>query len=88
MITTRILCNYGLQDINGIQEVAGITIYPKEYFNPLSSNTGKLEITPNTHSIHWYTMSWMTPKQRLRSKITKPFHRMFGEDCFEWLKGK
>lgn len=84
--TTDILLKNGMKNIKGIQNVAGITVYPKEYFNPLDSSTGKFEITQNTHSIHWYSMSWLSPRERLRSKITQPFHRVFGNNCFDFLK--
>lgn len=80
--TTKILKEHGLKNIKGIQQVEGITIYPKEYFNPLNSNTGELDKTENTHSIHWYSMSWLSSAGRLRSKITRPLHRIFGEDVF------
>ena len=30
--TTEVLCKYGLQNTSKIQEVAGVLIYPKEYF--------------------------------------------------------
>lgn len=80
--TTNILIEKGLKDKTGIQKVDDITIYPKDYFNPRNNNTGKLEKTDNTHSIHWYSMTWLSPKDRLRSKITRPIHRIFGEDVF------
>ena len=84
--TTDILKKHGLKNIKGIQKVAGITVYPKEYFNPLDDLTGKVEKTENTHSIHWYSKTWLSKGEILRSKITKPFHRIFGNDCFGWLK--
>lgn len=57
--TTDVLKKHGLQDIVGIQQVAGITIYPTEFFCPKSFDTGKLTITKNTRSIHWYDASWL-----------------------------
>ena len=45
--TTNILKKYGLKETNNIQKVAGITIYPKEYFCPLDYESGNLEITEN-----------------------------------------
>lgn len=83
---TEILSEYGLKNIQGIQKVQDITIYPKEYFNPLENNTGRLSITPNTRSIHWYSMTWISGHERVRSYITRMFHRIFGDECFEWLK--
>lgn len=56
--TMTILKRHGLQDVKGIQKVAGITIYPKEYFAPKSIDTKELTITKNTCSIHHYDASW------------------------------
>ena len=86
--TTRILIERGLKNYKGIQKVAGITVYPKEYFNPLKDSTGVMNITENTRSIHWYAKSWIDLKARVRSTITRPFHRLFGDNCFNGLKRK
>lgn len=56
--TTNILKKYGLRDINTKQFIAGLTIYPFEYFCPIDCATGKKTITSNTKSIHWYMDSW------------------------------
>lgn len=75
--TTDLLIEHGLKGGNEIQTVAGINIYPKEYFNPLDDNTGKLVITENTHSIHWYSKTWLeVPAWRL--KISRLAHRWLG----------
>lgn len=72
---TEILQTKGLSSNNGIQAIEGLTIYPQDYFNPLDSLTGKLLITPNTRSIHWYTMSWLN-QSALRTKISRLSHRI------------
>lgn len=84
--TTQILLKKGLRNVSEIQKVGEISIYPKEYFNPRNNNTGKLQKSNNTHSIHWYAQSWVSSKKRLRSKITRPIHRILGENCFVKLK--
>lgn len=84
--TTKTLIKHGLKNIKGIQDVAGVTIYPREYFNPLQDSTGRLDVTENTRSIHWYAKSWIDPKSRLRSQLTRPFHRFFGDDCFKLFR--
>lgn len=86
--TTSILKNHGLNEYRGIQTLENITIYPKEYFNPLNNNTGKIDKTGNTHSIHHYSMTWLSKKARIKSSVTRVFHRMFGEDCFSRFKRK
>ena len=83
---TELLLECGLQNKSDIQVVDGIYVYPKEYFNPRNNNTGKLERTGKTHSVHWYAQSWDTPYERIKSKITRPVHRLFGEDCFRIIK--
>lgn len=75
--TTELLYSHGLRATDEIQTVAGITIYPKEYFNPLNDNTGKLEITSNTHSIHWYSKTWLDVNP-WRIKLSRLAHRLLG----------
>ena len=85
-LNTRALLPYGLE-LNGKKQIiSGALILPVEYMNPYDDPTGVLKKTKNTISIHWYSKSWMDRKTVLRSKLTKPFHRLFGNDCFRWLK--
>ena len=86
ILNTEALCKEGLERNGKLQHIYGAVVYPKEYFNPLDSTTGKLLKTENTYSIHWYSMSWLSSGQRIKSKITKVFHRLFGTECFEFLK--
>lgn len=74
--TTTLLTKYGLKDVNGIQKIGGINIYPSEYFNPLDSTTGLINKTDQTHSIHWYMLSWMSPSQRLRVTLAKKIRKV------------
>ena len=67
--TTEILKSCGLQDVPGIQEVSGVTIYPSEYFNPKSYLTGAITITENTRSIHHFSMSWFSEEQRFKHQV-------------------
>lgn len=75
--TTDLLVSCGLLATNEIQTIEDITIYPKDFFNPLDDNTGKLNLTPDTHSIHWYSKTWLeVPEWRL--KLSRFAHRWFG----------
>ena len=74
--TTEILINSGLKPSNNIQKVTGVWIYPQDYFNPLDSLTGKLIITNNTRSIHWYMNSW-SDTSKLYRVLSKWSHRLF-----------
>lgn len=83
---TQVLLRHGLACVPGVQQVAGVTIYPAEYFNPLDDATGRLTITPRTHSIHWYSKTWVTGYSPLRTKVTRLVHRYFGVNSLKWLK--
>ena len=58
-MVTDLLIKHGLKRDGTLQEVDDITIYPSEYFCPMDPNTGIIDRTPNTVSIHWYDSSWM-----------------------------
>lgn len=85
-ITSDVLKSHGLLPKNQEQEVGGIWIYPQEYFNPLDDNTGKLVVTENTRSIHWYTKTWLGQQNPIRTWIVRKIHRYFGNDSLGWLK--
>lgn len=77
---------FGLVRNGKEQTVAGIHVYPAEYFNPRDSVTGRITITPNTYSIHWYGKSWLPRSARIKCEIAGRFRRLFGKDCFDFLK--
>ena len=57
--TTELLRRHGLEDRSGVQQVAGVWIYPQAYFCPVSVEDGKLRIQPETRTIHHYAQSWL-----------------------------
>lgn len=85
-LNTKAILKLGLQPGGNLQKLPHATIYPKEYFNPYESTTGRLNKTENTVSIHWYMGSCLTSKQKIRSTISKPLHRIFGTDFMEKLR--
>lgn len=86
-INSKVFAEYGFKlDNKKNEEIDKIKVYKTEYFNPLENSTGRLKKTNNTHSIHWYAKSWLSKGTKIRSKITRPFHRVFGDDCFKNLK--
>ena len=86
ILNTNALERMGVIADGKLQTFSWGTVYPSDYFDPYNSATGKLSITENTISVHWYMGSFLTPKQKIRSAITKPFHRVFGVNCFDFLK--
>lgn len=86
ILNTNALIPLGLQCNGKRQNVAGAEILPADYMNPYDDPTGRMNKTENTISVHWYAKSALSKKQILKSKLTKPFHRLFGVQCFDWLK--
>lgn len=84
-ITTRELVKTGLSDVTGIQNVADITIYPADYFNPFDDATGRLLKTANTYTIHWFTKTWLNVSST-RQRIARLAHRIFGTKLTGKLK--
>lgn len=87
-LNTAALLPMGLVLDGRRQNVAGAEILPVDYLNPYDDTTGRLMRTDNTVSIHWYSKSWISKGAILRSKLTRPFHRVFGKNCFRCLKRK
>ena len=67
---TKILKEQGLQDAPGVQDVAGVRIYPTEYFCPKDPLTLRLKLTNNSYSIHHYDGSWTTGKEKFHKKVS------------------
>lgn len=82
-LNTEALLSFGLQLDGSRQNIGGAEILPAEYLNPYDDPTGRLNRTENTISVHWYSKSWMSKRTILRSKLTKPLHRLFGVDAFK-----
>lgn len=76
-LNTDALLKLGLKLGGEKQTVADALILPIDYLNPYGSTTGVLKKTANTVSIHWYSGSWMSKRQHIRSFFSKPFHRIF-----------
>jgi len=86
MHVTSLMLKYGLKPENSFQTVCGINIYPKEYFNPLNANSGMVELTENTVSIHHYAGTWVSSKTKIRDKSFQFIYRVFGEKAAASLK--
>lgn len=68
-IVSDLLLSKGLKSVPGIQNIEHISIYPSDYFCPISTEDGKLRITSNTRSIHWYDQSWQSPIRKYIRKL-------------------
>ena len=65
-ITDLTVKKYGLVQESSYQELGGgvVTMYPYDYFCPKDWVTGEINITENSHTIHHFSGSWHTEKEK------------------------
>lgn len=77
---TEFLMKKGLQLDGMFQKLScGLTIYPKEYFCPLEYETGIINITEYTYSIHHFHASWCTKEELKAHELAQKIARKFGK---------
>lgn len=76
--TTAKLREYGYECRRGKQHIAGFTIYPEKWFNPLDDLTGRMRVGPETHSIHHYAKTWCDNSSPGRVRLSRLAHRLIG----------
>ena len=77
-ITSDLLKKYGFRMDGSYQRIDGRTLYPKSWFCPLDFKTGKMELTPNTFTIHHYAATWHDDLSRRRIKYVQKLSRCLG----------
>lgn len=76
---TAYMLPHGLSQNNTYQDFPGLfTLYPKDYFCPKDHGTGQIFCTENTHCIHHFAMSWISPKETRLSRIKRRLMKIFG----------
>ena len=70
---TDVLTEHGYRGTGQIEQVAGIRIYPPDYFGPKNFFTGETKITENTRTIHHYGESWKNPAWIKVSEIKRSY---------------
>ena len=80
-ITSEYLSLKGLVNIDSIQECAGFTIYPVDYFCPVSFEKRQLCVTANTRTIHHFAESWVPKPTRFKNAIG----RLLGQNFLQTL---
>lgn len=80
ILNTKALEKYGFAMNGKFQEKDSVIVYPKDYFNPFNDNTGVLNKSENTYSIHWYGKFWVDKKTKYRNKISRVIHRLMDKD--------
>ena len=68
---TEVLSELGLETNGEEQILPGVHIYPAEYFNPKSYDTGLITLTEKTFSIHHFNGSWMSDEERFKADVRR-----------------
>ncbi len=84
-MVTELLKELGLTCNGTIERVAGINIYPPDWFNPFDDATGRLRKTENTRTVHWYAKSWMPTEPVWKTRTKRLFRRLFGNEMMTRL---
>ena len=79
-VMTDICSRYGSNINNTYEQIDGLTIYPKDYFYPISYNNHKKCFSSNTYTIHHYTASWLSEEVKKNIIKNKNYNRKK-----EWL---
>ena len=79
-MVTDLLKEMGLAGNGTIERIAGVDIYPPDWFNPFDDATGRLRKTENTRTIHWFAKSWMPAESALKTWTKRLLRRFFGTE--------
>lgn len=60
------------------QVINGIYFYPTDFFSPYDYITGRLHLTQNTFTIHWFDQSW-TKRIAWKVRLSQLYHRIIGQ---------
>jgi mannosyltransferase OCH1-like enzyme len=78
-IITNTMIRHGLVLNNAEQTVRGLSVYPSDFFCPLDGQTNTLNITNNTHAIHWFDGSWLTNTEKKEYLLVTKYRKRFGK---------
>lgn len=78
-IISDICKQYGLKRNNKLQNIEGFVLYPSDYFCPKSHDTGKIDLTSNTVTIHHFAGSWLSIEAQKRINLSHYLCNKFGK---------
>ena len=79
-MVTDLLKEKGLRGDGRIEHIAGIDIYPPDWFNPFDDATGRLRKTENTRTIHWFAKSWLPAEPTWKTNLKRTLRRIVGAE--------
>ncbi len=87
LLLTRLLEENGLRRDNTLQEVCGVTVYPRTWFSPYDYINGISYITDDSCAIHHFAQLWLPKSTRLKSEIKRKIIKIIGGERIKKLRG-
>lgn len=91
-ITTKFFKKRGFQYRNVKQNIAGVDIFPTEFFCPKPYGSSTLKVTSDTYTIHHYSGTWLASKdakKRMRHvKMGYCIKHIIGVELYDFLYSK
>lgn len=81
-LNNEVIKSIGFVDTNKITYLRGVTVYPPQYFDPLSTGNTENLLCADSVSVHHYAASWTSGKVRIKRKLI----RLFGEERYYQIK--
>ncbi len=77
---TKVALDNGYRIDGTTQCINGMNIYAYDYFHPYDYMTGSLNMTENTHSVHWFNGGWLDDKMREANKESqRAYEKLYKE---------
>jgi len=77
-ITEMMSKKYNFDKESSYQDLGDVTLYPYEYFSPKDWDTGEIDVTENTHTIHHFSGTWHSKKDRKYLELKAKFIKKYG----------
>ena len=83
ILNTRALAPFGVVYSEQVQHLPQVTVYPPKFFDPVSPGDAENLLCEDTVSIHHYSATWQSSKQRLKRRLM----HMIGQERVMKLRG-
>lgn len=83
---SEICKRHGMIEENRIQDLGEMVIYPIDYFCGKSIVDGRIRITENTYTIHYFDGGWQSPTDRMFKKIKYSIFKIIGESAYPYIR--
>ncbi len=78
-LRTEVLIHHGLRKDGSRQTIEDVEILPSDYLCPMDYDTGRMNITDNTYSIHHFDASWHGKGAKKSQLLMRLINRIFGK---------